>query len=186
MLDRHLGASFAVLAFEKVVATKAQQDQPPVVTASRNLTDRFTDLQRDRTAPIALLTVSRLDLQVPVFRELNQGSLSRGAAIVTGSPLPGESGNISVAAHRDSFFRPLKDIRIGDVVVLRSTQTSREYRVVEIFITDPLDLSVLESIEQQTLLTLITCYPFHYIGFAPDRFIVRAAALPVTALISSI
>jgi sortase A len=158
-----------------------QVGQVAVIAADKDLIDSSTD----QSTPVAILSISRLNLEVPVFSELNQRSLNRGAAIVTGSPEPFEPGNISVAAHRDSFFRPLKDVNVGDVVLLQTAKTNREYRVVEIFITDPLDVSVLESIDEQSVLTLITCYPFNYIGFAPDRFIVRAEALSVAAPISS-
>jgi sortase A len=181
MLDRYIGLDLSILAFEEAVAAEMQVGQVAVIAADKDLIDSSTD----QSTPVAILSISRLNLEVPVFSELNQRSLNRGAAIVTGSPEPFEPGNISVAAHRDSFFRPLKDVNVGDVVLLQTAKTNREYRVVEIFITDPLDVSVLESIDEQSVLTLITCYPFNYIGFAPDRFIVRAEALSVAAPISS-
>ena len=87
--------------------------------------------------------------------------------------LPGENGNVAIAAHRDSFFRPLKDIGVGDLIELRSAHRTEKFRVAEIFVTDPLDISVLAP-TKCAVLTLITCYPFNYVGFAPDRYVVRA------------
>lgn len=124
-------------------------------------------------APIALLNIPRLDLEVPVFAGTDQRTLNRGAGIVDGTALPDGVGNTVISAHRDSFFRPLEDIEVGDVIELRVLEGVQQFQVGEIFITDPLDVSVLEPADGR-ILTLITCYPFHYVGFAPDRLIVRA------------
>lgn len=127
-------------------------------------------------APFALLEVERLNLTVPVFLGTDALTLNRGAGVVEGTALPGDDGNIVISAHRDSFFRALKDIEVSDRIELRTSDASQEFRVEVIFTTDPLDVSVLDPTEQPTL-TLITCYPFYYIGFAPERFIVRATAM---------
>jgi len=122
---------------------------------------------------LALLSVNRLSLEVPVFFGTDKVTLNKGAGVVESNAIPGEAGNIAIAGHRDSFFRPLQNVKIGDIVELRSEHTSRRFSVEEILITDALDVSVLAD-TGETILTLITCYPFHYVGYAPDRFIVRA------------
>ena len=124
-------------------------------------------------APLALLAIDRLEMEVPVFLGTNRLTLNRGAGIVEGTSLPGESGNIVISAHRDSFFRPLEHIAVGDEIELVLRNGAQRFRVVETFITDPLDVSVLETSEDPVL-TLVTCYPFRYVGFAPERLIVRA------------
>ena len=125
---------------------------------------------------LALLSIARLDLEVPVFSGTSKKTLDRGAGLVEGTSPPGAAGNIVVSAHRDSYFRPLEDIRVGDVIELQSPDGMQRFEVGKIFITDPLDISVLEPTPQPTL-TLITCYPFYYVGFAPERFIVRATQI---------
>jgi len=122
---------------------------------------------------LALLSIARLELEVPIFSGTSKTTLNRGAGVVDGTSLPGTAGNIVISAHRDSFFRPLKDIRIGDVIELELRDGMQRFKVGETFITDPLDVSVLEPTDTPTL-TLITCYPFYFVGFAPERFIVRA------------
>ena len=122
---------------------------------------------------LALLSVNRLNLEVPVFFGTDKITLNKGAGLVETNAIPGEVGNIAIAGHRDSFFRPLQGMQIGDIVELRSENASRRFTVEEILITDALDISVLAD-TGDTILTLITCYPFHYVGYAPDRFIVRA------------
>lgn len=124
-------------------------------------------------APLAVLTVERLGLQVPVFLGTDPLTLNKGAGIVDGTAVPGEVGNIAVAGHRDSYFRALEDIKVGDLIDLRATHGGGQFRVAEIKIADPLDVSVLDDTKELTL-TLITCYPFRFVGFAPDRYIVRA------------
>jgi len=79
-----------------------------------------------------------------------------------------------LSAHRDSFFRPLKDIREGDLIEVETLESTQQFTVTEVFITDPLDVSVLDA---QPTPTLITCYPFYFVGFAPERLIVRAALI---------
>ena len=134
----------------------------------------------ERGAPLGLLRIARLSLEVPVLYGTDPLTLNRGAGIVAGSDLPGARGHVVISAHRDSYFRPLKDIRAGDVIELHSAVQVQRFSVARTFITDALDVSVLEEPEG-SVLTLITCYPFHYVGFAPDRFIVKAVLEPRTA-----
>jgi LPXTG-site transpeptidase (sortase) family protein len=87
--------------------------------------------------------------------------------------LPWEAGNSAIAGHRDGLFRPLKDVKVGDEIRFRTTSDEFVYRVTRTSIVEPDDLSVLER-RPETTLTLITCYPFYYVGSAPQRFIVQA------------
>jgi sortase A len=86
---------------------------------------------------------------------------------------PGEKGNIGIAGHRDGFFRNLKEISRGDQIELETTSSSATYVVNRVLITGPDDTSVLQPSGEQ-ILTLVTCYPFHFIGPAPRRFVVQA------------
>lgn len=99
--------------------------------------------------------------------------LRRGVGHLPGTPMPGEWGNIALAGHRDTFFRPLRQIRPGDVITLQTFAQKFEYEVQSTIIVSPADTQVLEPSEGREL-TLVTCFPFDYVGAAPNRFIVRA------------
>src|SRR5262249_41445972 len=89
------------------------------------------------------------------------------------TPLPGESGNVAIAGHRDSFFRPLRDVHVGDDILLDIAEARVRYRVSSLRIVSPSEISVIGPTDA-AMLTLVTCYPFWFIGEAPDRFVVRA------------
>jgi sortase A len=122
---------------------------------------------------IGMLDIPRLDLSTPVVAGDDGATLEIAAGHLPDTPRPWELGNSAIAAHRDGLFRSLKNIRIGDRVIVRTTRGDLEYRVRDTKIVDPKDLSVLAQTDTHTL-TLITCYPFGYIGHAPQRFIVHA------------
>ena len=126
-------------------------------------------------APLALLTIDTLDLAVPVYDGTEEDVLSRGVGRVRGTARVDSEGNLGIAGHRDSFFRPLKDIREGDRIELRTAGGTVTYSVSSIVIVDPEDVSVLAPTSERTL-TLVTCYPFYYVGHAPKRYIVKATA----------
>jgi sortase A len=123
--------------------------------------------------PEAVLRIPALELAVPVFADTDRLSLELGAGWVHDTAQPGEAGNVAIAGHRDSFFRPLENIEVGAQIDLETASTTLSYEVVDISIVDALDISVLQP-TQTHMLTLITCHPFRYKGFAPDRYIVRA------------
>jgi sortase A len=122
-----------------------------------------------RGDPVGQLEVPRLDLRAVIIEGDDEASLKVAVGHLPDTPLPWESGNTALAAHRDTFFRPLKDIRIGDVLRVLTRSGAFDYRVRETLIVDPEDVWVLDATDRP-MMTLITCYPFH----APERFIVRA------------
>ena len=122
---------------------------------------------------VGRLEIPRVAISVMVLQGTEEKSLAAGAGHVPGTPLPGADGNVAVAAHRDTFFRGLKDIRRGDSIRFSIRSQTFEYKVESMETVDPEDTSVIESRDRQEL-TLITCYPFYYVGSAPKRFIVHA------------
>lgn len=100
-------------------------------------------------------------------------TLRRAVGHFPGTALPGHRGNIGISGHRDTFFRPLRNIRKGDLITLTTLGGGYRYRVVSTKIVLPSDVSVLDS-DGREILTLVTCHPFYFVGAAPDRFIVRA------------
>ena len=122
---------------------------------------------------VGVLRIMRIGLSGVVVEGDDDGVLGRAIGHLPDTPLPWQSGNSALAAHRDAIFRPLKNVRSGDVLWLETAFGDLEYRVRETLIVAPDDLRVLEP-TPVTMLTLISCYPFGYIGPAPERFIVRA------------
>lgn len=125
--------------------------------------------------PIAVLRIPRIDLQVPVGFGTSEQVLLRGAGLVEGTAPPGSAGNVAIAAHRDSHFRGLKDVAIGELIELDTPQGAHYYRITELSVVEPTAVEVLADVGEPVL-TLVTCYPFYFVGHAPKRFIVRAVA----------
>lgn len=125
--------------------------------------------------PLAVLALDRLQIRVPVFDGTDELRLNRGAGWIAGTARPGESGNTGIAGHRDGFFRGLMNIQIGDVVELRTPHRTIVYHVSETEIVNPEDVSVLLPRSTPSV-TLVTCYPFYFVGSAPQRFIVHATS----------
>lgn len=125
--------------------------------------------------PLGVLDIPSLRLQVPVLEGTDDLTLDRAVGHIRGTASLGESGNIGIAGHRDGVFRTLKDIHAGDAIDLHSQTGISHYRVDEIQIVPPNDVSVLEARATPSL-TLVTCYPFYFVGSAPLRYIVHATA----------
>lgn len=119
------------------------------------------------------IEIPRLNLAVVILQGTTAQTLRLGAGHIDGTAFPGEPGNVGIAAHRDTFFRPLQNIRAGDEILLQTASGFSSYSVESLQIVDPSDVAVLAPSSASTL-TLVTCYPFHFIGSAPQRFIVRA------------
>jgi sortase A len=127
---------------------------------------------------VGRLSVPRLGVSAIVLEGVDKKSLRRGAGHIPATALPGEEeGNVGIAAHRDSFFRGLKDIQEDDTIELTTLDGTFRYQVEWTKIVKPADVSVLEPTDEPTL-TLVTCYPFYFVGSAPERFIVRAHRIP--------
>jgi sortase A len=125
-------------------------------------------------APLAILRIPRIHLEVPVIEGTDDAALNRALGHIEDTAIPGTDGNSGIAGHRDGFFRGLKDIVAGDNIELETLHSTEVYRIERIWIVDPEDVSVLDPTPTRSL-TLVTCYPFYYVGSAPKRYIVRAA-----------
>lgn len=125
-------------------------------------------------AAVGRLEIPRLGVAAIVSEGTDEGTLDRAVGLLPGSARPGEAGNMVLAGHRDTFFRPLRDIRVNDRIRFIDPDHTYEYRVQSLRVVSPEETSVLASNGVEEL-TLVTCYPFSYIGSAPERFIVKAA-----------
>jgi len=122
---------------------------------------------------IGEIQIPRLGLNAIVVQGDSPASLRRGVGHLSKSALPGEWGNVALAGHRDTFFRPLRDIRLGDEIRFMTRERSFQYRVESVEVVAPTDIRVLESSTGHDL-TLLTCFPIYYVGPAPKRLVVRA------------
>lgn len=141
------------------------------------ITDYEAALEADYPPPLAILTIEALGIQVPVWNGADEHVLDRGAGRIKGMAKPGEEGNFGISAHRDSFFRALKDIEQGTEILVQTPHGVDRFTVSEIEIVPKHDSSVLELTDDKRL-TLVTCYPFYHVGHAPERYIITA--LPVS------
>jgi len=169
---------FGFLAGEEVVSSVAVPSSPPLSVAAPV-----------EGSVLGRVAIGRLNLSAVVRQGVGDKTLSEAVGHVPSSAFAGEAGNFAIAAHRDTLFRALKDIQKGDLITFQSQTGLFSYRVVATKIVHPTDVSVLRPdggglIKQQAgtpparIMTMITCYPFYYVGSAPRRFIVQAEAIP--------
>ena len=121
------------------------------------------------------LRISRIGVEVAVLEGIGDRTLRRGAGWIPGTARLGEQGNVGIAAHRDTFFRPLREIRGGDRIELETLDASQVYLVRSVSVVEPEFTAVLQDTDEPTV-TLVTCFPFDYLGPAPRRYIVQAVA----------
>jgi sortase A len=125
---------------------------------------------------VGRLTIPRLHLSAMVREGDGERTLSLALGHIPGTALPGQHGNVGVAGHRDALFRGLKDVRQNDIIRFQTVDGDYVYQVADTRIVKPDEISVLQG-SSHSELTLVTCYPFYYVGSAPDRFIVKARAI---------
>jgi sortase A len=156
--------------YQAVEIQKVERAHPPELPRSLANGDLIGELQ-----------VPRLGLNAIVIQGDSAALLRRAVGHLSNSALPGEQGNVALAGHRDTFFRSLRDIRVGDEIRFKSAEHVFEYRVESIEVVAPTDIRVLDSSTGHDL-TLLTCFPFHYVGPAPKRFVVRAREVEAPSL----
>lgn len=182
-------ASFAVLHVDRVLGarqevsrfTALKASEPAAAVASPDLRlwepkriAAWRDTLRTPSPPsMAVLRIPKFGLEVPVLPGTDEVTLDRAVGHIEDTALPGADGNTGIAGHRDGFFRGLKDIDVDDVIELETHHGKEVYRVQRTWVVSPEDVSVLDATPTRSL-TLVTCYPFYFVGPAPERFIVRA------------
>jgi sortase A len=152
------------------IAAPAGVSQPAIASGSLA---GFMDAGGPKDAVIGRLEVPRLHLSVIVMEGDDEATLARAAGHLPGTAFPWELGNAVVAGHRDTFFRPLQNRRGGDEIRSTTVPGTYEYHVTSTEVVTPDDVAVLAPTPTRSL-TLVTCYPFVYVGPAPNRFIIHA------------
>jgi sortase A len=124
--------------------------------------------------PVGILRIPKIHVEVPILEGTDDLTLNRGVGRIEGTARPGDDGNIGIAGHRDGFFRGLKDVGPGDAIETVTPTRTNTYVVDRVVIVDPSDVSVLAP-RGRPAVTLVTCYPFYFVGSAPKRYIVEAS-----------
>jgi LPXTG-site transpeptidase (sortase) family protein len=151
----------------------AEESKPPAEGEAIEEPGRKPRVHIPRGTNIGRIEIPRLKISSIVRQGVDDKTLSRAVGHVPYTALPGESGNVGLAAHRDTYFRNLRDVREGDIIRVVTTEGTFEYEVDSLTIVTPKNVEVLDPTPHPAL-TLVTCYPFNYVGHAPKRFIVRA------------
>jgi len=175
--DQTLSSEAAIAAFMAARDAALQQEPDQALWSENRRADYQTALDATVGEATAMLTIPSIDLTVPVFDGTDELILNRGIGHIEGTARPGTSGNIGLAGHRDGFFRGLQHVELGSHIEVQTLDGSRRYRVSETLIVDPTDVFVLDPTDVPAV-TLVTCYPFYFVGHAPQRFIVRAILEP--------
>jgi sortase A len=176
-----------LLRFQEALAAPAPRAGAPAGAAAASPDTKLWSPERIKAyeesrraatgAPLAVLRIPKIGLEVPVLEGTDELTLNRAVGLIEDTARPGESGNVGIAGHRDGFFRGLMDVKAGDRLELETLTGKTTYTVEFIRIVQPEDASVLDPTPRPAL-TLVTCYPFYFVGSAPQRYIVRAAATP--------
>jgi sortase A len=131
-------------------------------------------------APLARFEIPRLNMDTVLIEGDTDADLRRAIGHIPGTALPGNAGNVGIAGHRDTFFRPLRNVRAGDAITLKTAGATYRYTVESTEVVMPDRSDVLNPTPEPNL-TLVTCFPFYYVGSAPKRFIVRAREIQPSA-----
>lgn len=178
-VDQAVARAMQISAFD--AARSAQMDLAQPTGADQRLWSEARIAKYNETLsqvfapPLAVLRIPKIGLEVPVLPGTDDLTLNRAVGAIAGTALPGEVGNVGIAGHRDSFFRGLKDVESGDRLEIETLAGKQEYRVTSIRIVDPSEVHVLAP-TPRPVVTLVTCYPFYFVGKAPQRYIVQAEA----------
>jgi sortase A len=128
-------------------------------------------------SPLGRIEISKIGVAAMILEGIDEGSLRRAVGHIPGTPLPGQQGNVALAGHRDTFFRGLRKISKDDVITLTMLSGYYRYRVDSTKVVEPEETEVLDDAGDD-ILTLVTCYPFNFVGSAPKRSVVRAHRIP--------
>ena len=182
LLDRWLFQAYQTWRFERALKdaqtsarTIQQPASPPLSTQAEADRARAVSFGIDGLAgsPLGRIEISSVGLAAMIMEGVDGRTLRHAVGHIPGTPLPGQPGNVALAGHRDTFFRGLRNIHKDDEITLTTLHGSYRYRVDSTQVVEPQDTGVLNN-SADDILTLVTCYPFYFVGPAPKRFIVRA------------
>jgi len=170
-----IGARHEIGRFEALRAAGQLEAHAPDLTlwSPKRIKAWRDALTQPAPPPLGVLRIDRIALEVPILEGSDDWTLNRAVGHIEDTARPGADGNSGIAGHRDGFFRGLKDVEVGDAITLETLDSTSRYRIERIWIVEPEDVSVLDPTPGPSI-TLVTCYPFYFVGSAPQRYIVRA------------
>jgi sortase A len=157
---------------ENVLTHVSEPDQS--LWNAKRITDYEESLKVNAAPPLGIFTIKKLNIQVPIYNGTDEFNLNRGAGRIKGMAKMDEVGNLGISGHRDGFFRGLKEIQVGYYIDIQTTRGVESYAVTSITIIPKSDISIMAPTTEKTL-TIVTCYPFYFVGHAPKRYIVKAS-----------
>ena len=166
LLDEKLYQAYETRHFQH----EMKDQRPPLTSGGRVHNLSFHPATR---GTLGQIEIPRIGVAAMIMEGTDNRTLRRAVGHIPGTAMPGRQGNVGIAGHRDTFFRALRNIRNGDEITLMTIDGSYRYRVDSIQVTGPENTQVLDS-SADDILTLVTCYPFYFVGPSPKRFIVRA------------
>lgn len=150
-------------------------EQPDMsLWAPGRVVDYQNSLGAELPPVMGVLAVPSVELEVPIYQTASDLVMDRAAGVIDGMAYPHEGGNIGISGHRDGYFRVLKDVQVGDTIVLQTLEGEKRFKIDATTIVEKTDTTLLKDTRDQTV-TLVTCYPFYFVGHAPKRFIVTAS-----------
>jgi sortase A len=170
--DSTVASASAIDAFREAQRTALARTPDQTTWSAQRRADYRESLAETFDAPPGVLEIPSLSLTVPIFAGSSDIVLNRGVGWIEGTAMPGDDGNVGLAGHRDGYFRGLKDLKLGDSIEVQSVGRTLRYRVTSLEIVEPTDVSVLDPTDEPSV-TLVTCYPFYYVGNSPQRYIVK-------------
>ncbi len=176
LLDARLYQAYQSQRFQQAVDGGSRRDAPGLGEANPAKPDSIVRPGR-RGSPVGRIEISAIGLEAMILEGTDKVTLRRGVGHVAGMPLPGQQGNVAIAGHRDTFFRALRNIRKDHEITLTTLNGSYRYSVDFVKVVQPEETDVLDD-SADDVLTLVTCYPFNFVGAAPKRFVVRAHRIP--------
>jgi len=170
LLDTKLYQAVQASHFQQLL----ESVKPPIASA-----ERVRDLSVPPTprGVLGRIEITRIGLAAMIVEGTDERTLRRAVGHIPGTSLPGQQGNVAIAGHRDTFFRALDNIHNDDEITLTTLEGTYRYLVDSTQVVAPEDTKVLDD-SGDPILTLVTCYPFYFVGPAPKRFIVRAHKIP--------
>ncbi|MEH6609788.1 MAG: class D sortase [Halioglobus sp.] len=173
-------------SIETIPASEVPASEVPIIIADatkrpdmslwapQRIADYEASLRADLPKVLGVLEVPSVGLKVPVYPTDSELTMDRGAGVIDGMSYPHEGGNIGIAGHRDGYFRVLKDVQVGDRIALQTLEGPKDFTINSVQVVEITDTHLLQDTDDQTV-TLVTCYPFYFVGHAPQRFIVTAS-----------
>ena len=161
----------------KLPGNSGESSTSPNLAEADRANDESLRMRNHEGFPLGRIEINAIGLEVMILEGVGVETLRRAVGHIPGTSLPGQEGNVAIAGHRDTFFRPLRNIQPDDEITLTTLNGTHHYRVESTTIVEPEDVAVLDD-SDDAILTLVTCYPFNFVGSAPQRFIVRAHRSP--------